>query len=602
MYDDDKEKKLGPKNSINEKAEPKSNDIMGVSLCETPQEFVIDEDTLWQYPIKSNPEVYANFASRSTKVILDGVLEFDLEVLLFNFFPHIIDLTLRNVQVSREPKYDEYPQNLRRLSLINCNVYRHFLIEWFGLMDDLESLHVQGKEYIHLPELRKLQKLTFLIPYEIDVVCPSLKSLTLDHCWSGMTYQQVKGYRDLNHLKVLRSVDWKHKEEIYDLKLKSLDVHFWEIPEKENLILRLNDDCLLYLQQFLSPEDWMTLHKTHPRFQKLAISVYEIYYESLALLPVKNNQQYYERIGPLVASLYINGLEQKELDELIPFFTNIQKLTLENTDSEEINVGTPNSLKKLSLLCQNCKSFKSLFRKLNSSLNALQIDDSDGYYRNREIGGLGELTNIHEFVGYEIPLTDRFLKFLKGNQNKMKTLCIRLSEFTSEQGSELMCIISRMESLSELTISIGDSNVQIMNIPNVSLPFLEKLDIECGQGMGLESFLMSLNCPKIKSFSCQGMQLECGQAISGRMKGLVHLNLSHTDGLWNHLFPTVCSLTKLQSLSCPLEDHHVLPLVKCLPQLSLLAASRIIGQDVIQDLQKYLKDVGQKLNINGFLY
>lgn len=165
-----------------------------------------------------------------------------------------------------------------------------------------------------------------------------------------------------------------------------------------------------------------------------------------------------------------------------------------------------------------------------------------------------------------------------------------------------MCIISRMECLRELTISIGDSNDHIMNIPNVSLPFLEKLDIECGQGMGLESFLMSLNCPKIKSFCCQGMRLECEKAINGRIKGLVHLNLSHTDGLWNNLFPTVCTLTKLQSLSCPLGDHYVLPLVKCLTQLSLLARPRNLGLDIIQDLRRYLKDVGRKLNINGFIY
>lgn len=179
------------------------NDHLERKLVQTIQEYVIDEDTLWQYPIESNP---SNIASprRGSRLRFGSSVDQLLS-------PYIIGLTLRNVQVARAPKYDDYPQNLRSLSLINCKVYRHFLIEWLGLMDDLESL------------------------------------------------------------------------------------------------------------QFFSPEDWMTLQETHRRFQKLAISVYEIYYESLALLSGMTIHQHYERIGPLVASLYINGLEQKDLNELIPF-------------------------------------------------------------------------------------------------------------------------------------------------------------------------------------------------------------------------------------------------------------------------------------------
>lgn len=191
---------------------------------------------------------------------------------------------------------------------------------------DLSSLHLEGNELISLDDLPKLKSLT-LINQKVSIrhfpiAFPALKTLTIDYCWKGLKYSYVNKLPCLERLRVLRSVDWKTMSQIRALQLKSVRVqHCFQVPTEENVILKLNDDCLYHLQTFLSANDCISLFRAHSRFQQLRIPEFELYWGS-----IPRDSNILQRIGPLVnrLKLSLTGHMDLHCSAQLSFFTGLK--------------------------------------------------------------------------------------------------------------------------------------------------------------------------------------------------------------------------------------------------------------------------------------
>lgn len=300
---------------------------------------MIDADTLWKYPFASHTDLYTMYGSWTKNLVINGVYEFDLDRLV-PLFSDITALTLRDVQMDVDMTEEgekcatHYPSKLRQLSVIDATIYSEFLCEWLYQMDSLESLQIKS-DFIDIIDLKdldlpNLRSLTLNLQESLCTVlpCPSIKRLTIDQCWTGLDFEHVAELKELEYLKVEQAVEWKYKKQIESLRIKPVDVYYMEIPTEESLIMRLNKDCLMHLQRFLTPEDWMAFHECHSRFKTLEIVEFGLYPKSMTLRPLNTNRSYYTRIGPLVLNLEISNLKESDVYELLPFFTNLKGLKL----------------------------------------------------------------------------------------------------------------------------------------------------------------------------------------------------------------------------------------------------------------------------------
>lgn len=303
-----------------ERSHPKLAEIVEINLRKGLQVF-IDDDTVWKYPPAQHAELYTKYLSRATDIFIDGVNRYDLIPLMQNI-KHITQLTLRNVHLKQATVF---PCKLRNLTMIDSKIVDlNYINPSLGLMNCLKSFYYKGNQSLELgmPNLKSLTANKNIY----HTSCPLLERLTID------VYSKCYGngfkidYKKLKHLRVVQSVDRKYKKQIDALQLKSVDVHFFDLPTKENLILGLNDDCLLHLQKFLSAEDWMSLHECHPRFQQLRINEYSFDQWSLEHNPLHSNWSYYTRIAPLVSSVYVEQFKEQDMAKVLPMFTNLNRV------------------------------------------------------------------------------------------------------------------------------------------------------------------------------------------------------------------------------------------------------------------------------------
>lgn len=110
--------------------------------------LVVDQQTLWQYPVDNNRKFYSHFGSMTTNVEFRGLLGYDLEN-LFPLFPNIAHLTLRSVQMGTNDKWINYPRSIHKLVLIDCT-RGSSLTSWIEKISDLEALHLQGMRSVGL--------------------------------------------------------------------------------------------------------------------------------------------------------------------------------------------------------------------------------------------------------------------------------------------------------------------------------------------------------------------------------------------------------------------------------------------------------------------
>lgn len=348
------------------------------SYLRAGHKLVIDQDSLWQYPVGDNNNPYSKYGSLATNIEFQRLLGYEMESLI-PLFPKIKELTLRDVRSPIRYRDKCYYNSLRKLTIIGSSDDKdHFLTP------------MECQEPIQLPCLMHLRSLTLIRVTLDEFWCRSLKRFTIDNCWSAIPFDVLKELYYIEHLRVLGSVDWKQKEQITALGFETLKVgRYLSIPVEENLILQLNDDCLLYLQKFLSSQDWISLQETHSRFQHLRIARYTSDDDSRKSHPVDTHDYFYKRIGSLVSSLDFRTKYVSDLEATMPYFTNLTELRL--TFVEDYN-------DKIIIIPDGLCEFRDMFRRLNGTLRVLHLvyvseEDEDRF----KTYGLGELTNIREF-------------------------------------------------------------------------------------------------------------------------------------------------------------------------------------------------------------
>lgn len=371
--------------------------------------------------------------------------------------------------------------------------------------------------------------------------------LTIDRCWNEVTFQNVAELEELEYLKVVQAVDWEYKDQIESLQLKSVDVYYMEIPTEENLIMRLNKDCLMHLQRFLDPEDWMDFRECHSRFQTLEIIEFAIYSKPMTLGPWNANRSYYTRIGPLVWNLEIANVTEADVYELLPFFTNLKGLTL---SSIELHTG-------------RCLPWNRYVLSFSSTLVYLAIREPLEYSLWKNCPCLTELRSIKTFSCTDT-FTDNLLLFLQRNQSNMQKLSIYFKNQTLNR--EVWHAIAQMHNLKELRIDV-DCLVDIHGLPGGSLPLLEYFSVE-----GDNNFVKNL----------------CLMGSLGRYSKYPIIRFRE--------------MTTIKELYAGLENHTVLGVIQSLPQLRILKTREKLDVDTIQEIRSYLKEANRKLQINCIQY
>lgn len=468
----------------------------------------------------------------------------------------------------------------------------------------LESLHLEGNTRVLLPDLHILHSLTLINQNARldDLDGAFLQNITMDR-YTSNKYEQLKAFPKLEHLKILQSVNWQQKEEIDKLKLKSTSVHCFEVPHEKNLILRLNDDCFLHLQKYLSIEDWISLHETHPRFQHMVIPYLEIDKNDF---PITENQKCKL---PLVISLSIDNYANADLGKLMEGCSSLVDLNIslnERQDPTDYITHIPTGLKKLNInidvLSQilDEKYVIAMFRQLNPTLISLHISDDDALDENvnylTRCSGMLELHHIQELTCSTLNLTKEFVQFLVQNKDNMRKLVL-FFKMEPLLEKEMWRVIGTMKSLQSLIIT---PKVHPPVMTDGCLPFLEHLNVAMYDFYGLENLLISMDGRKLRSFTYGGLTQDYGLVNWERMVNIEYLKLIIYGGQKGcNLLPKLFALTKLKKLIVfPMDDDQILPLIKGLPNLEYLQTSgEVLKEETLNKTREYLRIAQRNIEI-----
>lgn len=341
--------------------------------------LLINKDTI-RWPSRNGLpliNLYAKYAFRSTKLVVHDIPEEHLRKIL-ETFSCLSALVVRNMKFGLYYK-ETYTPTLRKLSLIDNQFYTDDALYDFQLWDNvspLEALYLEGNDLMSLPELPRLKSLT-LINQDIAgwvFPCPRLQRLTIDYFFK-VPYYTIEAFGDLEYLRVLRSVAASDKDMIDRLQLKRVDLlHTFTVPTEENLILRLNDDCLLHLKQFVSKYyDWHGLLQTNTRFLRLGCE-FLVFNDC-----VDFDADFVQRIANSVKQLIIRDVMDQNLCCLLSQFTNLMVLDLFYITPVEANFTAyiPNGLQKLDLAYRGFFAEEDklieLFRRLSPTLKSLKM-------------------------------------------------------------------------------------------------------------------------------------------------------------------------------------------------------------------------------------
>lgn len=432
-------------------------------------ELTIDYDTIEEYPIETNNELYSNYGFCASNVVFDGVLEEDLDQLL-RFFPTIQKMTLRNLDIEKEKKSVEYPRSMAALCLVNTRINYTFLCHWICEMRDLDTLYLDGNDAI---EINCWVKSLTVINQSAHFYCYAVRldliELIVDK-WSRISDKQYRNIlMKLERLKILESVDSRHRHEIEALNVPGLDVFFFDLLTIETPILRLNDYCILHLKEFLSASDWMSFRETHGKFQCLKISELTVDKKILTRHPLPAEGQFYAEIGQMVSRLVLFDTTDWDAWRMLPLFVNLKELEmnmgnrmgsyLEHSEEFEkaypellLNVKRevlkriPYGLIRLKLFFCDTVIFKEtdLFLRLNASLNTLNLSFAVG--RRGASLCLSGLENISQCKLEGLWLTKDLLVFLRVNKSHMRRLHLELFK-EKKLVTELSVIIVQMKQL-----------------------------------------------------------------------------------------------------------------------------------------------------------
>lgn len=546
--------------------------------------IVIDGDTLARYPTENVPPInrlsYWYWGIISTNVVLITVHELEIFSLL-KHFKKILELTLIRVDVSGDVLAG-LPKTPRKLTVINCRMPG--LNSAIHEMKNLQSLNLERTDrQIFSKPLPKIKTLK-LVMQGMEPNFPNLEQLTVDTCWRGITYKSVQEFKKLKHLKVLVPVGYKQKEEIQSLNLKSTDFYCYEIPKERNLILRLNDDCLMHIQSYLTDRDIVYFHEAHFRFSNLSIPRFVLDNNFLNRRPFQSNLQYYTRIGALVTNLDLLCDGTPYLRNLIALFTNVKEVSIPSNQNKQLrpiihhlhSIGPGIEHLKLGYVyVENKYDMESIFHTLAPTLKSLIFTSNSV---TAAIAGLPTLRNIQKFSGQNFAIAEVFL-FLKYNCNHMQELDLGIKEtekkLAPEVHKELLLLICQMKKLKSLTLNWLLE--EFPNVPNNSLPMLEVLKLSHCDGNSNEQmnkFLLCLDGTRLRSFSRPQGRFTFARAVYDKM-------------------------TNIESMAIPISDkEEILDVISGLPKLTALITCKISDVYTLQEVRAYLLESNRKLTWN----
>lgn len=240
--------------------------------------------------------------------------------------------------------------------------------------------------------------------------------------------------KNLTYLRVIEWIDFIHKEKIEKLGIKKLDVQFSTPNNERNLILKLNDDCLLEVFQYLtSPtrkdiwivirdplRDFISLAQVHPRFDQLIVShLFSVLrFESDDQDLVYCNKDIFIRAAPFVKEFSIDGCAQSDkrmagLTWILTHLTNLRILHLRNITIPYHAKEMPLGVERLTLESCKFEDIDAYLQRLSPTLRFLNVDRPYlcHVYNIRELRIIS--SKDHDFV-----------QFLQQNQHSLESLKI----------------------------------------------------------------------------------------------------------------------------------------------------------------------------------
>lgn len=459
---------------------------------------------------------------------------------------------------------------------------------WIEKMNHLEWLFMQEIVLYRNVSSPKLKSLTVKnTVHSYNIICPDLQELTIDR-FTKDNLKILKSYPRLECLRILESVDWKQMEKIDSPNLKSKDWHCFDIPEKENLILQLNDDCLHHLKKYLPRVDWISLQLTHPIFQHIHVQYYYIDDKTLKKLPLNENLEYYKVVLSSVSRLVLHEVLPSDICKIMEMCNSLNDLSVSFYDID--NGGDcyithiPAGLKKLSLSVDLSSKipdpiiFTDMFRRLNPTLTALDVtntferDDEEMTPDFLKCPGLKELHNIQNLKMSTFTLTKDFVEFLTQNKENIRDLDLIVEhDADPAQEKDLWRVIGSMGNLKKLTIS---GNVVLPVLPEGCLPSLETLTVSSISLGDLKTLFASIDGLKLRDLSYDGFAIDLADVSWKRMVNIEDLSLMNNDddGTCRNLMPAVLTMKKLKKLFIyGLHDiDQISPLLRGLPELDKL--------------------------------
>lgn len=553
------------------------------SYLKDGHQILIDDDTLWKFPMAEYRTMYDYFLSRATNVAVEAIHEFELNG-LYEKYPQIQELTLRNMNIIYDCIRHRTLPSLRTLIIIDSNVSNGALESYVIAAKSLRVLYLQGGTDTYFMKFPwRLESLT-VKNQKITMGNQrhrSLTSLTIDYFWNCINNENILHFQNLDHFKVTRSVDWKDMAAIKELNLKSVSIqHICQIPEQENLILKLNDDCLLHLRTFLSQNDWLSLLKTHFRFHVLPIAHYRLEMGDYMELP------FLKSIGPQIQKMNI-CYYKKKFHGMLSFFPNLTELDTSYECLLDYLATHPQIFFKTLHLWDGSSDMDDIFRKLNPTLEKLHISVE------KDTVGLTTLTNIREFtLGYSC-LTREVILFLGINRETLQKMSLYVKE--SPYFIDLWRAISQLSNLRILILTFNGF-FPIPDIPNGSLPMLEELVLERHRA-GFCKFITQLDGSRLRSFKSDGDHFE-GSDVWIKAQNLEELDLSDIRDKQNliHSMLILKKLKKLKVGSIGKSDYMLL--IQAMTSLANFQTS-YIPRETIPVIRDYLKRNNRKLCING---
>lgn len=187
-------------------------------------------------------------------------------------------------------------------------------------------------------------------------------------------------------------------------RLKTLHVHCYSPPVKEDLVLALNDDCLIHVLSFLQSNDWLALSQAHPRFEGLVVT--NIYGRKEILIERESFEGFSQQEkNALQNSLLKHATSVKVRKSLglkpeltLDRFENLQSISWGIPASYDFIRTIPNGVKKLHLNIsydKNPNQLIDLFRRLSPTLTSLSLEGSFKSSYLSELRSLRELKVAH---------------------------------------------------------------------------------------------------------------------------------------------------------------------------------------------------------------